>query len=141
MRTLKVMTHSIPKLKLKGQEFKCGQCGEKFTKYDLIKVQKNLHVPPGGTVEYKCTVEGYDCVVSTKGGLRQYVRGHEGGTKKCNVCGKEFLFNNSLAKHMKSHNMQRLQWHHCSHNGCDLKFKSKSDLSITQILMQHLIVG
>ena len=29
---------------------------------------------------------------------------------------------------MKTHKMQRSQWHHCHHNDCDSKFKSKSDL-------------
>ena len=90
MRILKVTTHGIPKHKLGGQQYKCGQCGEKFMKYDLIKAHENSHAPPGGTVEYKCIVEGCNCVVTTKDRLRQYVRGHEGGTKKCNVCGKVF---------------------------------------------------
>ena len=30
---------------------------------------------------------------------------------------------------MKTHKMQRSQWHHCSHFYCDSKFKSKSDLN------------
>ena len=29
---------------------------------------------------------------------------------------------------MKTHKMQRSQWHHCPCNDCDPKFKSKSDL-------------
>ena len=29
---------------------------------------------------------------------------------------------------MKTHKMQRSQWHHCPCDDCDSKFKSKSDL-------------
>ena len=29
---------------------------------------------------------------------------------------------------MKTHKMQRSQWHHCPHNNCDSKFKSKTNL-------------
>ena len=50
------------------------------------------------------------------------------GNKWCDICKKVFLFNSTLEKHMKTHKMQRSQWHHCPHNVCYSKFKSKSDL-------------
>ena len=43
-------------------------------------------------------------------------------------CGKVFLCDSTLAKHMKTHEMQRSQWHHWPRNKSDFKFKSKYDL-------------
>ena len=63
-----------------------------------------------------------------KGGLRQYIKGHAGGTKKCNFYVKLFLYDSTLKEHMKTHEMQKSQWHHCPVNNCNLKFKRKSGL-------------
>ena len=69
-----------------------------------------------------------DCnyVFTTKGRLRHCVRVMTVVQRNVMFVAR-FLFNSCLAKHMKSHNMQRSQWYHCPHNDCDLMFTSKSN--------------
>ena len=94
-----------------------------------MKAHNKLHAPPpGGQVDYKCTERECNKMFTTMGGLRQHIRCREGGNKTYNDCGKVFLFDSMLLKHMKTHKMQRSHWHHCPCNDCDSKFKSKADL-------------
>ena len=88
-RTFTVTTHRISKWKPQGKIFKCGQCGEKFNIYNLMKAHEKLHAP-GGQVEYKCNQRGCNKMFSTKGGLRQHIRQH--GGQNCNVHGKVFFY-------------------------------------------------
>ena len=83
-------------------------------------VRLNTNVPNGDVIKCVLPREGYDNI---SGDMR--------GVQKCNVCRKVFLYDSALAKHMKTHEMQRSQWHHCPYNDCDTKFKSKCDLNIT----------
>ena len=41
-RMFTVTTNGIPKCKPQGHISKCGQCGEKFNKYELMKAYENL---------------------------------------------------------------------------------------------------
>ena len=93
-----------------------------------MKANDKSYVPPGGQVKYECTERGCNKTFTTKEGLRQSYQASWGGNKTCNVCGKVFLFDSTLSKHMETHKMQISQWHHFPHNDCDSKFKSKSDL-------------
>ena len=54
---------------------------------------------PTGSVEYKCMEMGCYKVFTMKGGLRKHIKGHAGGTRKCNFCGKLFLYDSTLKKH------------------------------------------
>ena len=54
----------------KEKSFKCGQCSERFSKYDVMKAHRKSHAIVGGSVEYKCTETGCNKVFTMKGGLR-----------------------------------------------------------------------
>ena len=64
---------------------------EKFNKYDVMKANDKSNAPPDGQVRYKCTERGCNKTFTTKGGLRQHIRHHEGGTKHVMFVEKCFI--------------------------------------------------
>ena len=65
-RVLRVITHGIPRYLPWGHTFKCGECGQKFYEYQLLKANTDSC----GHVIKKCTESGCNKTFLTKGGLR-----------------------------------------------------------------------
>ena len=73
-RVLRVTTHEIPRHLTQSCIFKCGECGQKFYEYHLLKA----HTHSCGHVVKKCMERGCNKIFLTKGPLRQHIMHHGG---------------------------------------------------------------